>query len=134
MAVSGPLKVAAREAAEQREARKLAAEPDQIRVRHILVMHDDSKSRPDDLSRSRKLAQARAEECLEKLRSGADFVEMVEEYSDEPGAADQGGAVGPFGRGEMVRSFTDTAFDLKIGEISEVVETPYGFHIIKRTE
>jgi parvulin-like peptidyl-prolyl isomerase len=59
---------------------------------------------------------------------------MVKEYTDEPGGAERGGDLGVFDRGLMVKPFADAAFALKVGEVSEVVETKYGFHVIKRTE
>jgi len=59
---------------------------------------------------------------------------MVKAYSDEPGAVERAGDLGVFDRSQMVKPFADMAFALKVGEVSEIVETVYGFHIIKRTE
>lgn len=70
---------------------------------------------------------------LAKLKGGADFTDVVREYSDEPGAAERGGALGEFKRDRMVRSFSDAAFALQPDELSGVVETPFGFHVIMRT-
>ena len=107
--------------------------PEEIVASHILVMHETSKSKPPGVMRTREEAKARAAEALLKIRSGTTFEALVGEYSDEPGAAARAGNLGPFERGAMVKAFSDAAFRLKVGEISEVVETPYGFHIIKRT-
>jgi peptidyl-prolyl cis-trans isomerase NIMA-interacting 1 len=60
--------------------------------------------------------------------------DVVAEYSDEPGAAQRGGDLGKFGKKQMVRKFSEAAFKLEIGEVSEVVESEFGFHVIKRTE
>jgi parvulin-like peptidyl-prolyl isomerase len=134
MAVSAPLREAEEDAALERERGAIASQPNEIGARHILVMHAGSKSKPEDVSRSREEARRRAQEVLLKIRGGASFNDMVAQYSDEPGAAPRGGDLGVFQRGVMVKSFSDVAFALKIGEVSEVVETPFGFHIIKRTE
>jgi parvulin-like peptidyl-prolyl isomerase len=116
------------------ELRRIAGQPVRVGAQHILVMHADSERRPEAVKRSREEAQKRAQECLVKIRAGADFDEMVAQCSDEPGAAERGGDLGVFDRESMVKSFSDVAFSLRKGEVSEIVETPYGFHIIKRTE
>lgn len=134
MAVTGPRRAALADQAETRERAKVLSEPDQIGARHVLVMHADSKAKPEGVERSREEAQSRARECLHKIRGGAELSEMVGEYSDEPGAGERDGDLGVFKREVMIKSFSDAAFDLRVGEISEVIETPYGFHIIQRTQ
>ncbi|MBM4376605.1 MAG: peptidyl-prolyl cis-trans isomerase [Deltaproteobacteria bacterium] len=105
-----------------------------IGARHILVMHLGSQARPESVVRSRDEALARAREVLGKLKAGADFAALVDAYSDEPGAAERGGDLGVFPRNAMVKPFSDAAFKLTVGELSDVVETRYGFHVIKRTK
>jgi peptidyl-prolyl cis-trans isomerase NIMA-interacting 1 len=134
LAVSAPVRAAEEDAVQQREREVVAKQPSEIGARHILVMHAGSKSKPDTIHRTREEARARAQEALLKIRGGASFDQAVAEYSDEPGAADRGGDLGVFDRTVMVKTFADAAFSLKIGEVSEIVETPFGFHIIKRTE
>jgi parvulin-like peptidyl-prolyl isomerase len=134
MAVSGPLRLEQEEAAQEADKKRLAEEPEEIGARHILVMHAESQAKPEGVTRTREQAKARAQECLIKLRGGADFTAMVKEYSDEPGAADRAGDLGVFKRDVMVKDFADAAFALKVGEVSEVVETGFGFHIIMRTK
>lgn len=134
LAVSAPVREAEEDAAEERERQTIAKQPKQIGARHILIMHKGSKSKPEGLNRSRDEAKALAQEVILKIRGGAKFEDMVTEYSDEPGAADRGGDLGVFERHVMVKQFADAAFALRVGEISEVVESPFGFHIIKRTE
>jgi parvulin-like peptidyl-prolyl isomerase len=134
MEVVAPLRVAAEDARAEREREIIARQPNKISARHILVMHGQSKSKPESVTRSRDEARARAQQVLIKIRGGADFDQMVKEYTDEPGGAERSGDLGAFDRAQMVKGFSDAAFALKVGEVSEVIETPFGFHIIKRTE
>lgn len=97
----------------------------QVRARHILVGTD---SRPEDQ------AQRRAEEVLNKIKEGGNFEELAKEFSDDPGSKDNGGDLGFFGKGMMVPEFEKVAFDLKSGEISDVVKSDFGFHIIRVEE
>jgi peptidyl-prolyl cis-trans isomerase SurA len=76
-------------------------------------------------------ARALAEELLARVRAGEDFAELAVQYSGDPGSAALGGDLGWFRRGRMVREFEETAFNLLDGQISDVVESDFGFHIIK---
>ena len=76
-------------------------------------------------------AKARATELLEKVKGGADFGEVAKKYSDDPGSGTQGGSLGEFPKGTMVSAFEAALDKLKIGEVSEPVLTPFGYHIIK---
>lgn len=134
LAVAAPMREAEEDARVEKERQRSAREPREIGAKHILLMHAESKSKPPSVVRTKAEARARAQQCLLRVRSGEPFDALVKEYSDEPGAADRGGDLGVFAKGTMVKQFADAAFALKIGEVSEVVETPFGFHIIKRTE
>ena len=129
-----PNRIAAQEAKEEQDRRLVASQPTQVGAKHILVMHTGSTAKPEGVTRTREQAQQRAREALLKIRGGANFEEMVKEYTDEPGGVERGGDLGVFERGTMVKPFADAAFALKVGEVSEVVETKYGFHIIKRVQ
>jgi parvulin-like peptidyl-prolyl isomerase len=134
MEVTAPIRAAEEDARIDAERARVAAQPKQIGAKHILVMHAQSKAKPDNVTRSREDARKRAEEALTKYRIGAEFEALVKEYTDEPGGAQRGGDLGVFDRSTMVKAFGDAAFALKVGEVSGVVETVYGFHVIKRTE
>ncbi len=101
--------------------------PEAIRARHILV-----KLAADD-EVAREAAQDRIAAILKELQGGADFVTLATERSDAP-SAPQGGDLGYFGRGQMVQPFEEAVFALQPGEISDVVETQFGFHIIRLDE
>lgn len=134
LAGSAPERVKREEALLREEAAKRAREPRSIGAKHILVMHEKSERRPETVHRTKEEARKRADECLARIRKGADFDDMVTVYSDEPGAADRHGDLGVFQKKDMVHGFAEAAFALDVGQVSEVVETPFGFHVIKRTE
>ena len=75
-----------------------------------------------------------AQEVLRRAKGGEDLGRLANEYSDEPNAGARGGSLGRFTKGQMVGAFEQVAFNLEIGQISDIVETPFGFHIIQRTE
>lgn len=106
--------------------------PDKIGVSHILIRHNDLDRDATELSREE--ACLRALEALEKLKSGGDFDEVASEYSDERGVDTRGASLGTVGRDEVHESFANAAWSLEVDELSYVVESKSGFHIILRTE
>ena len=104
-------------------------EPEQVRARHILV-----KVAPDAAAEAKAAARKKAEELLAKVKAGADFAALAKERSDDPGSAAKGGDLGLFPRGRMTPAFEEAAFALQAGGVSDVVETPFGFHVIKVEE
>lgn len=103
---------------------------DQISASHILLMYAGSER--SRATRSKEEAQTQIADIAKELRNGADFAALAREHSD-CGSAQAGGDLGAFGRGQMVRGFEEAAFALSVGDTSDVVETPFGFHIIRRT-
>ncbi len=106
--------------------------PRQIAARHILIQFVGSRSQDADVERTRDEARALAQEVVEKLRAGEDWNRLAVDYTDEPGGAERFGDLGTFGRGAMVPAFERVAFQLEIDQISDVVESDFGFHVIKR--
>jgi peptidyl-prolyl cis-trans isomerase D len=98
---------------------------EEVRTRHILIKVA-SDAAPEKIEEARK----RAEGILAKAKGGEDFAALAEKYSEGP-TAKKGGDLGYFPRGRMVREFEDVAFSLQPGELSPVVRTQFGFHIIK---
>ena len=111
-----------------------ASVPSEIAARHLLVSYKNALRAPPGIGRSKEEARARAAEAEKRAKAGEDFVALVKQYSDEPGAAERGGDLGKFDRTSMVPAFANAAFALKVGEVSSVVETQFGFHVILRTE
>ncbi len=114
--ILAPVKVTDQEAKETYDSNtdKYAKE-EQVTASHILVEKEDT-----------------ANEVLQKLNGGADFSELAKEYSID-GSAAQGGKLGSFGQGRMVKPFEEAAFALNVGEVSDIVKSDFGFHIIKVT-
>lgn len=113
---------------------KFSGEPPKVTVKHILVKYAGAKKADASVKRTREEACLRAMEARDKLREGADFDEMVKEYSEEAGAASRGGLVGAVERADVVKPFADAAFELSVNQMSDVVETEFGFHLIVRSE
>lgn len=97
-------------------------DPEQVRASHVLV---------DTKARSEEEARARAEEVRRKALAGADFAGLAKEFSDDASAKSNQGNLGFFGRGRMAKPFEDAAFALeKPGDISPVVQTQFGYHVV----
>jgi peptidyl-prolyl cis-trans isomerase D len=104
-------------------------EPEQRRASHILISIKSGAGEPEKAK-----ARERAAQLLAQLRkSPQSFAELAKKNSEDPGSAAQGGDLGFFARGMMVRPFEDAAFRLKVNEISDLVESDFGFHIIRLT-
>jgi len=114
-----------------------AAPPDApaaIAAQHVLVAFKGAQNAPKTITRSKAEAKKRAEEVSAKAKAGSDFTALVSEYSDDPASKDRMGSLGKFTRDKMVKPFSDAAFALAVGEVSGPVETPFGFHVIKRNQ
>jgi len=100
--------------------------PEARQASHILISVDESST---DEEKQQKLSQAN--ELLERVREGADFSALAEEYSDDTGSAQNGGDLGTIARGQMVQPFEDAVYEMTEGEVTGPVETRFGYHIIK---
>jgi peptidyl-prolyl cis-trans isomerase D len=96
--------------------------PEQVRASHVLLKTEGK----DDAA-----VKAKAEEILKQAKSGADFAELAKKYSEDEGSAKNGGDLDYFGRGRMVPEFDQAVFAMQPGQISDLVKTQYGYHIIK---
>ncbi|MGH7483818.1 MAG: peptidylprolyl isomerase [Longimicrobiales bacterium] len=98
----------------------------ELTVRHLVVLAERFRS---DAQRAE--ARARAARALARIRAGEPFVQVAADVSEEPGAAERGGLLEPGRRGTWVEEFWTAALALEEGEVSDVVETPYGFHVLR---
>lgn len=103
-------------------------QPEQVRASHILIALNEK-----DGAEKREAALEKIAEVQAKLQSGEEFAPLAEAYSEGP-SSKQGGDLGFFQRGQMVKAFEDVAFALKPGEVSDVVETRFGYHLIIVTD
>jgi peptidyl-prolyl cis-trans isomerase C len=101
--------------------------PESVHASHILIGVDPKATAEEKLK-----AKQKADDLLKQVKGGADFAELAKKDSTCP-SGKNGGDLGEFGRGQMVKPFEDAAFGLKPGEVSGVVETQFGYHIIKST-
>ncbi len=112
------------------ENQRFFQKPEMVRASHILIVPD--KSDPNNIEQTKAVAKQKAQNILEQIRNGADFAEMAKAYSDCPSAS-RGGDLGLNHRGQWIPAFSNAAFSLQIGQVSDVVESSRGFHIIKVT-
>ena len=107
------------------EARgQLEQRPKLMTIRQVVIQPTATEAAIDS-------ARVRAEALLERITGGEDFAELAREFSNDPGTAALGGDLGWFRRGRMVREFEEAAFSLLDGQVSDVVQTDFGFHIIR---
>src|SRR5262245_19976945 len=111
-----------------------AAPEEMVMASHILVAYAGAMRASPTIKRTKDETKKRAEGILARARKGDDFAKLADENSDDPSAKLNHGSLGKFGRAQMVKPFADAAFGMKPGSISSLVETPFGFHVIKRTE
>jgi peptidyl-prolyl cis-trans isomerase C len=103
--------------------------PEQVRTSHILIKPEFTDPNADP-NEAKAIARTKTEGLLKQLKDGADFAELAKSHSICP-MAPQGGDLGFFPRGHFAPAFENVAFELEIGQISDIVETDYGYHIIK---
>ncbi len=99
--------------------------PDQVHARHILIEVDAGAT-----DKEKAAAKAKALDVLKQAQAGGDFAKLAAKYSDDPSNKSQGGDLGTFGRGQMIKPFEDAVFAMKPGQIA-MVETHYGYHVVK---
>jgi peptidyl-prolyl cis-trans isomerase C len=108
-------------------------EPEMVRASHILLSTRDQTTGVE-LTSDKKVAKRKlAEDLLKRARAGEDFAQLAKEYSEDPGSKDKGGEY-KFPRGQMVPEFESAAFSLGTNQISDIVTTQFGYHIIKLSE
>jgi len=104
--------------------------PEQVKASHILIRPDTSD--PNHMAQAKAAAKAKAQQLLQQIRQGTDFAELARANSACPSASN-GGDLGYQSRGVWVKPFEEAAFSLKTGQVSDIVETQFGYHIIKVT-
>ncbi len=108
---------------------------EQVKARHILIAFKGSPAAQEGKPElTEEQAKAKAEELRKQIAGGASFEELAKKESDDTGSGANGGDLGTFGRGQMVPEFEKAAFEAKAGEVTPVVRTQFGYHIIKVEE
>jgi parvulin-like peptidyl-prolyl isomerase len=100
-----------------------------VHASHILIRTPENAD-----AAAKAKAKTQADDLLAQIKKGADFAGLAKKFSQDPGSAQTGGDLGCFRKGQMVPAFEQAAFALKPGQMSGVVETPFGYHIIRVSE
>jgi len=100
-----------------------------VHASHILIRTPEQAD-----AAAKAKARSQAGDLLAQLNKGADFADLAKKHSQDPGSAPNGGDLGFFSKGQMVQAFEQAAFGLKPGQTSDIVETPFGYHIIRVSE
>ena len=108
------------------EKNKAEYSKEEVQAQHILL-----KVSPEAKPEEKDAVRKTAEDLHKKILAGADFSELAKKHSQDPGSKDKGGDLGWFGKGQMVAPFEQAAFALKKGDVSEIVESSFGLHLIK---
>lgn len=105
---------------------------EKVKARHILIAFAGSPAaQPGKAELTEEQAKAKAEDLRKQIVAGASFEELAKKESDDVGSGARGGDLGEFGRGQMVPEFEKAAFEAKVGEVTPVIRTQFGYHIIK---
>lgn len=104
-------------------------QPESVRASHILIRAEENAD-----AATKAQAKTKAEQILQDVKAGKDFAALARQHSQDPGSAVNGGDLGFFPQGQMVGPFNDAAFSLKPGATSDLVETQFGYHIIRVAE
>ncbi|HHY74447.1 MAG TPA: peptidylprolyl isomerase PrsA [Bacillus bacterium] len=113
---------------------------DKALVNYFEIPEDEMKKKYDEMKPEIKAShilikdEKTAKDVLQKVKHEEDFAKLAKEYSEDPGSAAKGGDLGYFGTGFMMKPFEDAAYALNIGEVSDLVKTDFGYHIIKLTD
>jgi peptidyl-prolyl cis-trans isomerase C len=102
---------------------------ERVRARHILIRAGQNASKEDKAKALEKI-----KDVQKQLKGGADFTELAKKYSEDPGSKERGGDLGYFSRGDMVDAFEKVAFTLNVGQVSDIINTDFGYHIVRVEE
>jgi parvulin-like peptidyl-prolyl isomerase len=106
-------------------------QPEMVHVRHILLMTMDPVTRTPLAADQQKAKQKQMDDLLKRIRGGADFAALAKQYSEDPGSKENGGELPEFPRGQMVPEFEAAAFSLTNNQVSDIITSAYGYHVIK---
>ena len=109
-------------------------QPEMVHARHILLMTMDPATRTPLPADQQQAKRKQIDDLLKRIRGGTDCAVLAKQYSEDPGSKDNGGELPAFSRGQMVPEFEAAAFSLTNNQVSDVVTTTYGYHIIKLTD